>query len=414
LPYAQILDQHFPGLMFLPINFNNLGMTTPDAARLWQIGVVILTHIFLYILSKKIFKSSSIAVSANIFYLLWHPVLEGWILWVDSFIPLFLLPSAFLIVSFFEKKRLKHIFFAGLLLGAAIVFKQVLIPLAGVSAIFLLIKTKSAKTTALFCFGIALPVLLMVIYLAGIGVLNDFIFWTISFNLGTFAQMGRKYMNFGDILLLVKVYLPPVIIAILYFIKTKKQELVIVAIFFVLSLAFAYARYDLVHLQPSLPFLALLAPTFFLFAPKKILKVTLLIYLVPALILVGHYYQLNKGSRVLFFGDHEKKITEVVQRETSRSDKIFSLASVSHIYFLADRLPAGNIFAFPFPWFFVDGEDKILNGLLEDPPKLILRDPNAIVEGRVLIDWAPKINSYINSNYKLERVVDGVEILKKK
>ncbi len=25
LPYKQILDQHFPGLMFLPINFNNLG-----------------------------------------------------------------------------------------------------------------------------------------------------------------------------------------------------------------------------------------------------------------------------------------------------------------------------------------------------------------------------------------------------
>ena len=33
-PYSQILDQHFPGLMFLPINFDNLGMNNEVSARI--------------------------------------------------------------------------------------------------------------------------------------------------------------------------------------------------------------------------------------------------------------------------------------------------------------------------------------------------------------------------------------------
>ena len=30
-PYTQIIDQHFPGGFFLPINFATLGFTTPDS-----------------------------------------------------------------------------------------------------------------------------------------------------------------------------------------------------------------------------------------------------------------------------------------------------------------------------------------------------------------------------------------------
>ena len=55
LPYSQILDQHFPGLMFLPLNFDNLGMTSEVSARIWLISIVLITHILLFFCIKIYF-----------------------------------------------------------------------------------------------------------------------------------------------------------------------------------------------------------------------------------------------------------------------------------------------------------------------------------------------------------------------
>src|SRR2546423_1150380 len=76
-PYQQILDQHFPGLMFLPINFDNLGMTNPDVARIWLIAVVAITQVFLFLIAKSILKSGKKAILVNILYLFWQPFFEG-------------------------------------------------------------------------------------------------------------------------------------------------------------------------------------------------------------------------------------------------------------------------------------------------------------------------------------------------
>ena len=48
-PYKEILDQHFPGLLFLPINFNNLGLTNEVIARYWSIGIIVLTHLLIFV-----------------------------------------------------------------------------------------------------------------------------------------------------------------------------------------------------------------------------------------------------------------------------------------------------------------------------------------------------------------------------
>ena len=91
VPYRDILDHHFPGLMFFPFNLGNLGMDTPIAARFLQYGVVIITHIVLYLVAKKFLGKK--AILANIFFALWQPFFEGWVLWIDSFLPLILLPA---------------------------------------------------------------------------------------------------------------------------------------------------------------------------------------------------------------------------------------------------------------------------------------------------------------------------------
>jgi hypothetical protein len=51
------LDQHFPGLMFFPLNLDNLGMRTPSDAMLWSMGIVILIHLLLFLIGTRIFRS---------------------------------------------------------------------------------------------------------------------------------------------------------------------------------------------------------------------------------------------------------------------------------------------------------------------------------------------------------------------
>ena len=56
-PYGQILDQHFPGLMFFPINLDNLGMNTPEGAKFWSISIVIIIHLMIFLIGSEIFKN---------------------------------------------------------------------------------------------------------------------------------------------------------------------------------------------------------------------------------------------------------------------------------------------------------------------------------------------------------------------
>ena len=92
-------------------------------------------------------------------------------------------------------------------------------------------------------------------------------------------------------------------------------------------------------------------------------------------------------------------------------DKIFAFGTLAHIYQMADRLPSGNVFVFQFPWFMKEAEERVLNGLVHEPPKVVVRDQNAQVEGINLVNYMSKINGYVNENYKTAYRVGDVEIM---
>src|SRR4030067_2242156 len=129
LPYKQILDQHFPGLMFFPINLFTLGMRTPQAARIWHFGLIVATQLTLFVLAKKMFKSDKWALCVNFLYLVWQPFFEGYVLWIETFVSIILLFSFYFLLQGLEKKKQLLFFNTGLFLGIALVFKQVTLPL---------------------------------------------------------------------------------------------------------------------------------------------------------------------------------------------------------------------------------------------------------------------------------------------
>ncbi|MBI2600119.1 hypothetical protein HYW43_04360 [Candidatus Daviesbacteria bacterium] len=402
-PYSQILDQHFPGLMFLPINLDNLGMNTAEVARIWSISIVIIIQIFLFVISSEILKSKAKALAVNVLYLVWQPFFEGWILWIDSFLPLILLPGFYALIK-------KKFFLTGLLLGIGIVFKQVLIPLSIIVLIYIFWREKEFKSVLKYSGGLILPIILMVSYFWSIGVLGDFWYWTVVFNLTTYAQYGRgagpTLAHFSRVILVFG-------LSFLIIRKIKLEKVQILTIFLIGTLAGLTTRFDFIHFQPMLPF-AVLATVYGLGMSGRLERLGIIgLYGVIMVWWMIIFYKGHLGDRVIAFDADTKLLAAKIRQYTKPQEKIFVFGGQPHLYQMSDTLPAGDIFVFQFPWFLQVAKDRILAGIEKDKPEIIVADRTLEIEGDKLTDFAEDIDEYISKNYERIDKAGDAEILRK-
>lgn len=389
-PYAQILDQHFPGPMFLPINLDNLGMNTPEIARVWSIAIVVTVQIMLFLISKNIF--------VNVLYLIWQPFFEGWVLWIDSFLPLLLLPAFY----FFCRNKF---FTTGIFLGLAIVFKQTIIPLSFFTLIFIFWKTRGLGNCLRFLSGVLIPVGFMTSYLASIGVLRDFWYWAVVFNLTIFAKYGRGMgPTSAHLLRAAFVFgLPFLLIG-----KIKELKIQVLLIFLAGALLGLSTRFDFVHLQPALPFAILITAILL----RKIgLRI---VYLLIAFWWLITFYKGHLGDRVIAFDQDTYKIAEKIKTLVSPGEKIFVFGGEPQLYQMSATLPAGDIFVFQFPWFMQLAEGRILEGIKQDKPRIVISDRTVTIEKQKLTDFAPNIDMYIRENYQKIESIGTTDILERR
>ena len=309
VPYKQIFDQHFPGIMFFPINLTTLGIDTVFEMRLLHFAIISLTQILLFVVVKKLFNSNLLALASNILYLIWQPFFEGYVLWIDSFIPLFLLPALYFLVS---KKSNKSILLSGLFLGTALLFKQVAAPLIFMTFLFLILTNKPLKKNLSFLLGLAVPILILVLFVTYKNIWEDFIYWSVTFNLTTFAEMGSKLPDlFGFIKVLPLFAVSFVFLALTYF-KKKSTEILMITFFIIGSLVFSFARFDYIHLQPAVPFAIIGIVLGLKELQKKNIHYYLGLYLLFSILFIIPFYKASFGDKVLFFGDNEEKISNAV------------------------------------------------------------------------------------------------------
>lgn len=402
-PYQQILDQHFPGLLFLPINFDNLGMNDAPSARLWLYGIVALTHLLLFVISKNILGSGK-ALLVNFLYLLWQPFFEGWVLWIDNFLPLFLLPA------FYFSLR-KKFFLSGIFLGIAVVFKQTVIPLAILMFLYIL-WTKNIRGILGYTIGGLIPIAFMLIFISSQGIWLDFWYWTIIFNLTVYAQSGTQLpASFGFISRIVVVYGS----SFTAFLCKDKNITYILYLFLIGSLFGNLDRANFVHLQPSLPFVVIATTLgFHSLAKKRVLAILIAVYVLIAGWWQNVFYKGHILDKVFFFDEETYAISNKIRQYTSEGDKIFVFGAAPHLYQMSKTLPAGDIFVFQFPWFLSVVEDRVVEGIKKDQPDIIISDRTVKIEDVPIVDFAKKIDSYINENYQKIDSVASVDILKRK
>lgn len=406
LPYGQIMDQHFPGLFFFPVNLASIGFDTLTEYRFLQLFLVFLNHILIYLIVKEIFVDKKFIFLVNFFYLIWQLVFEGYVLWIDSFVvPIFLICFLILIKA---KSKIDY-FWAGFILGLGLLFKQVVAPLIILVWFYLLKNLKEKRNIFWFSAGAVLPGILMCFYFFYIGVWDDFWYWTVVFNLTFYAELGRKYPSLGQIVKTAIVFGFTFVVAFFIYWKKEIERQVLLAFLFMLgALFFAYTRFEYVHLQPALPF-ALIIVVYFFYTTKRF-KMLFLYFALSAFVLL---YSLKSlfGNKTYFFTDHEKKLTQEVQRYALPNDPVFAMATTPHIYYLTNTRPPGNVFAFPFEWFMKVAEPKILDGIKSEKPKVVLKDSLANLDGKNLVNHMPQIEEYINLHYTIVNKIGSVDIL---
>ena len=422
LPYKQIIDQHFPGVMFLPINLYSLGIDTLQEMRLVYFALIISSDLIFTKILKKIFNKNVYMLLGFLLYIFWQIYFEGHVFWIESFItPLILLAFGFLL-NFFENRRIRNLYFAALSVGIALVFKQTVLPLAGLVFLYLFFKRIHFKNLLLGGIIFIIPILLVTLYFSKIGVLRDFFYWTVTFNLTIFNEMGKTrpdIIGFAKILPVFGVS----VVALLYYLIRKKDNIVnLTGIFLFGCLFFAYARFDHIHLQPALPF-SIVILTFLISSFKKPASYLLLLtycFLLIAYCLFSLYIFIpnfrfyNKpGVSPMFNDTQTSKIVEKVKEYSNKGDTIFAFGTHPHIYYLTETMPPGNVFTFQFPWFMKVAEQTILTGIVNSPPKVVIRDLNAEVGGYSLAEYMQDIDQYIVENYVLVDYENNIEVLVK-
>ncbi len=412
VPYKEIFDQHFPGIMFFPVNLASLGIDTPAEMRFVQYFLVIITQILIFFVSKKLFRSGKKAIFVNLVYLIWQPFFEGYVLWIDSFSTPLILASFYFLLDKFDKKNGLSLFLSGFLIGIALLFKQVTIPIILFSIIYVWRYFKTNRSLEKYTLGLAIPGLYLIYFVFKNNILNEFIYWTFTFNVTTFSEMGRKYPTFIELLKTSFFFGIPLLSIIYFYLHKKlKEKLLLVCLYLLGSLFFAYARFDYVHLQPALPYASILCIYIFTEIPKKKgIALTFIFLLFSSFFTIRQYTRLV-GNEVLFYGSEERVIVDKVSQYSKKGDSIFAFATFPGIYQLTNTIPSGHVFVFQFPWFMVKAEDSILNGIKLDPPKVVIRDKNSEVSDLNLIKYMEKIDEHINKYYKTIDTVGNIEIM---
>ncbi len=413
VPYKQIFDQHFPGLMFFPLNFATLGITTSDRFRVVQILLIILSHLGLYAILRERKVSKVMILSGAVLYMFWQGYFEGGTLWIESILVPLLLWLFYFLTKAIAEKRLRYYITSGIVLGLAAITKQIVIPLGAFLSLYLLLNVKNKKQLFYFFLCAGIPVLVMLAYVAGRGIVKDFFYWAGTFNFTAYHDMGRKYPTIKDIISTLFVSVPA-IAGLFMLLKNQKLrgEGILLCIFFFTGFLYAYARFDFVHMQPVIPFAILSFILGALRLKRKYLIVTA--FLLFSTIVGMRSYWRNWGAETKFFAKEDYLVFDRVKSYTLPGSSVFAFATYPYIYPITNTHPAGNVFVFEFPWFMKIAEEPILNGLKADPPVVIVRDETAMTDSYNLVSYMPKIAAFVDRYYVVAEKIGPTEIMIKR
>lgn len=402
MPYKDIAIAHTPLLVVALSVFYKLFETGILQLKVFTWLFVIATDLLLFYVTSKIWnKRISLAILAG--YVFLQLLYDGNALWFDlALVPLSL-------IEFYLIYKNKY-FLAGFMWVVMMLTKQTaiwfLIPIVAT----LLTRKTFRKNVTHFLLGSVLTSTVAIFSLAFFDILPHFYNWAVHFGLFILPHSSGQ-INLPSIRNLIVAGFP-FLIFILYF-RQKKQSKIQLLFWVVAGSLGAYPRFEYFHLQPSLPYLAMVtAYTLKYYKPLGLYKkIFFFLYLVGFIYLFVNFFIRNFSEGVRFYEKDVVRVADYIMQNTKPGDKIFVLNWWDSVYALTNTFPGSSPWVPQLEWYQEPSgiQEKEVLDLQTTKPKYIVFKPYEIVGLGAYIP--KKLYEYVRVNYHVKDKIDGIEIL---
>ena len=373
LPYRDIVDQHFPTLLFGPFSLPGILTTNPWPLLGVFVAVLCLTDILLYA-SLIRFKIKQ-PLAWLVLFIVSSVYFSGYVLWLETIVNLLI--ALWLFLSF-SKNNLRR-FASGFFLSQIILLRPTITP----ALIIIFFSFSSFSWSMLFggVVGIAIPALFIIKQ----GLFSDFFRLAILFNKEIYPVEALLLPTLKQIATLL-FWLFPVIYSV---IKNKKYLSLVTLIFL---LALAYPRFGYEHLQPMI----LIAVIFWALIngkPKFSVYVFIVLFFCLNLVsAVRHPY----GN--FYYTPEIQNDVEPIKNLTFQ--EVYFLGVPDILYPLSGKTPPNFTYVPSLPWYLhqKNFQDKIISSLEYSKPAILI-DFGAEVDRKNIVIESQKVIEYIKMNY---------------
>lgn len=372
-------------------------------------GVILLSGVVIFLITKYITKSDKHALLALGGYVFLQPFLEGNMLWFDLVIVL----PVLLGLLFLLRRKL---FLAGLFLAVAVLIKQTA-GLFFLATVFYLViaKTPFSKFKYLFLGPLILGGPLLIRLLQE-GALKDFFNWVFWYPLtkwGSIVGYVQMEMSVREWMVVTFLFIPLILMLLRRQRLFQDTTLQILSLFLVGALISVYPRFSFFHFQTAISLLIILYG--YLLSKAKITRLTIAYCLVPIALVFLLIHQpviardWQKEAR--FYGQEEREMAQIITDRVNKEEKVYLLGLSSSLYVMSDRLPPKR-WSDNFAWYLeIPGvQEEIISRWEGNPPKVIFWRTPFPGNWFDLETYQPKkIVSWIEQNYtKKEEVKPGI------
>lgn len=423
--YSHMVNPYFPtSLSILGWVYGLLGYSE-TIARILTTLYILLLDIVLLLITKKLFKEPKITFFTLLFFVFWQPVLGGNGLWFDLLTVLPLLISFYLLTIYQTGKKTKDLFISSVFLAFAFFLKQSAVWLYIPFLIIVLRQDKNELLKRSIAVFSPLVVILGVFaaYYFLKGTLKEFLYWTLYFPFFQMKDVPGQAQGPISLTQLLAAFLPvslPLLFTIASSLSEEKNKvLILIWSWTIFSLFFIIPRFGFFHLQPTLPFLSMIFGITALRIVERQKKMLLVISCVIIFLSLGaasNNFQKEKGETRFF--ERDKYIAaEWINKNTERNEKIYIFNSYEQLYVLAKKVPATSFWSPMFSWNMeLPGiQDKIIDGLKKEQPKIIIFTPFTDGPRFTLGSYRPKrLADYIEENYTLSaHIINDIYVLRR-
>lgn len=437
-PYIGAVENKSPGIFFLYTFADFISKGSIFFIRILGVLSVIITSNILFLITKYLHNRV-----AGIYCMLVFGLSMGWVLFdgfafsqTETFMVLFSSISFyFLIVSEKSIQKSKLLFLSGLMMGLAILFKQIaLTTLIALIIIFLVSTEKDAsfrkKFNGFFIIGFGILITLFISYI--ILLLNGVSFydyiegaWLILLNSGSKApDFEISFSNFSRVFFSLRfICFHPILI--LFFILRKKLKdgvfkMLLIWLCFDFIGVNASGYYYGHQIKQILPVLAIISGIVSsdLLNKKRFENLVFKKYSISFIVVLVIFFPLRQVYRVtnMLVNDNLEttgKAGDWIEEHTKTSEYIFVMGSD---YKLVQALSTSKRKSSSkyFNGIFISGkkeQDIVYSDLLNKPPELILKIEN---DTTYIKKYGKKIITFFNKKYDKVKKIDGVEIFKLK